>query len=152
MLDLEIPQKHGQNLATDTELVWSSFLNIPSECLSRMETFDGRILQKRHRITEFGRCTQEGEIPRTEAIATLPVAYIQEAHPHQNLAMDQLGLVTNLVEPNFPSRCTEVSGPLTLKGAATLQTGEYTQKKYPLLRVQPLSSAESCHSDFVHIV
>ena len=70
-----------------------------------------------------------------------------------NLAMDKLGLVTKLVELNFPSKRFEVSEPRTLKAAPTLRTGDFNLY-FPLLTFFSLafslvSSWSLCAHSFV---
>ena len=51
-----------------------------------------------HRVTKVSRCTLQGEPPRTDAFARVSVAFKQLIYTIANLAMDKLGLVTELVE------------------------------------------------------
>ena len=55
-----------------------------------------------YRVTEVSRCTQQGEIPHTEALSQLLGAFKQLIHSIENLALDNLGLVTMLVGRNIP--------------------------------------------------
>ena len=80
------------------------------------------LLHKQNRSlqnSKVSRCTQQGEIPRTDSNSQWSSSTSSSA----NLTMDKLGWVTELVELNIPTRSVEVWGQHTLKGAPTLQTG-----------------------------
>ena len=54
-----------------------------------------------YKVTEVSRCTQQGEIPRTDAFATFSVAFEQLTCTIANLAMDKLGVAARMVDLIF---------------------------------------------------
>ena len=101
---------------------------------------------------KVARCTQRRKIPCTDAIAELSVPFKQLTCIITKLAMDKLGLVTKLVELNFPSRRFEVSGPRTLEGTPTLQTGGVNEFSLLLKFFSLAFSLVSSCPHFVHTV